>query len=100
MEAINDEKALAVGRMRLMEPTIADLKDKRRKLIAKLCDSLHSIASEDAGYTADFDVTELDTAVRKLAALQRDLMSRVQAHNREAERADLTPIRVRPVHIT
>lgn len=96
---MSDKQALALGYMQIMKPVIADLKEKRNKIITQLRDSFTTITSESSGNTVDFDVGQMVEVVRKLGNAQSELMEKIVEHNLHAERADVTPILTRTITV-
>ena len=97
---MDEKRALALGYMQGLKTEIDELKEKRRKQITHICDRLSMIASDHSGYTADFDASLLDEAVRKLHSVQRDLMTKITEHNLHAERAEAGRILTRSVIVS
>ena len=93
------DKVDALGNMAILKPDIDDLKEKRRKIIARLHEALSNIGSDRGGYIIDYTTTHIDDLVQSLHTTQHALMVKVDESNRHAERAGTGRILTRTITV-
>lgn len=91
---MSDEKDAALGKYTRLKEEIADLREKRHKVIKSICSYLQRIDADIGGTYADYDAHELDMVMVSLNVSNLELMSRIHAINLVAELANKPKYRV------